>query len=72
LLSRAGVRPDIGERVLGHSVGGVAAVYDVHRYSDEMADALRRLAHLIEQIVRGEPGGNVLPWPASAAAVQQP
>lgn len=48
LMSRAGVRPDIGERVLGHTQGGVAGVYDRHAYSDEKADALSRLAALVE------------------------
>ena len=35
---------DIAERVLGHAIVGVEGVYDRHRYRDEMADALRRLA----------------------------
>jgi integrase len=62
LLSRANVRPDIAERLLGHAVGGsVAPIYDRHHYRDEMADALKRLARLITQIVDGE-GGNVVPF----------
>jgi integrase len=32
LMSRAGVRPDVAERVLGHVIAGVAGVYDRHRY----------------------------------------
>jgi integrase len=59
LLSRAGVRPDIAERVLGHSLHGVEAVYDRHAYSAEKADALRRLAALIDSIV--QPRENVVP-----------
>jgi integrase len=59
LLSRAGVRPDIAERVLGHSLQGVEAVYDRHAYSAEKADALRRLAALIDSIV--QPRENVVP-----------
>jgi integrase len=50
LMSRAGVRPDIAERVLGHIQPGIQAVYDRHAYFDEKADALRRLAALIERI----------------------
>ena len=50
LLSRV-VRPDIAERVLGHAIGGVAGIYDRHRYHEEKADALRRLAGLIDGIV---------------------
>ena len=67
LLSRAGVQPHVAERVLGHSVGGVVAqTYDRHQYSDEMADALKRLARLITQIVDGEGGKNVVSLRASA------
>jgi len=60
------VQPHIAERVLGHSVGGVEAVYDVHRYDVEKADALKRLARLIERIVNGEGGKNVVPLRAPA------
>jgi integrase len=59
LMSRAGVRPDIAERVLGHVIGGVEGVYDRHSYFDEKADALRKLAALIESIVN--PQENVVP-----------
>ncbi len=51
LMARAGVRPDISERVLGHTIRGVEGVYDVHDYADEKADALNRLATLVETIV---------------------
>ena len=50
LMSRASVRPDIAERVLGHSIKGVAAVYDRHSYRDEKAAALRQLAALLPTI----------------------
>ena len=43
LLSRAGVRPDISERVIGHAIPGVEGVYDRHRYDDEKAHALQAL-----------------------------
>ena len=49
LMSRAGVRPDIAERVLGHIIKGVEGVYDRHAYSDEKRDALARLAKLVER-----------------------
>jgi integrase len=62
LLSRAGVRPDIAERVLGHAIAGVEGVYDRHEYSDEKADALNRLAALVESIIN-PPAGNVVPLP---------
>jgi integrase len=51
LLSRAGVRPDVSERVMGHVIGGVEGVYDRYSYLQEKADALERLAVLIERIV---------------------
>jgi integrase len=51
LMSRAGVRPDISERVLGHAIVGVEGVYDRHAYGAEKAQALRQLASLVERIV---------------------
>ncbi len=51
LMSRAGVRPDIAERVLGHAIAGVEGVYDRHHYETEKADALERLATLITTIL---------------------
>jgi integrase len=51
LMARAGVRPDVAERVMGHAIQGVEGVYDRHQYRDEKADALRKLAGLIERIV---------------------
>jgi integrase len=52
LMSRAGVRPDIAERVLGHAIKGVEGVYDRHSYREEKAHALKALANLIENILR--------------------
>jgi hypothetical protein len=49
------MRPDIAERVLGHTIGGVEGIYDRHEYSDEKADALARLAALIDAIVHPQP-----------------
>jgi integrase len=59
LLARAGVRPDIAERVLGHAIPGVEGIYDRHRYDVEKADALAKLAALIDAIVHPQP--NVIP-----------
>jgi integrase len=58
LLSRCGVRPDIGERLLGHAIGGVGGVYDRHSYAVEKADAIKRLAQEITDIVV-HPSANV-------------
>jgi integrase len=64
LMSRAGVRPDIAERVMGHAIVGVEGIYDRHSYRDEKADALRRLAALIETILY-TPVDNVVPLVAA-------
>jgi len=55
LMSRAGVRPDIAERVLGHAMGGVEGIYDRHSYVTEKASALTALAGLLANILRLEP-----------------
>ena len=47
LMSRAGVRPDICERVIGHTIKGVEGVYDRYTYDAEKRDALTRLAELV-------------------------
>jgi integrase len=60
LMARAAVRPDIAERVMGHALQGVEGVYDRHSYRDEKADALKRLAVLINGIVN-QRADNVLP-----------
>jgi integrase len=65
LMSRAGVRPDIAERVMGHAIVGVEGIYDRHEYRDEKADALRRLAGLIESIVN-PPADKVVRIPRAA------
>src|SRR5262249_45834846 len=59
LMSRAGVRPDIAERVLGHAIGGVEGIYDRHLYDREKAFALQQLAKLVLGIVK-PPRGNVV------------
>ena len=58
LMSRAGVRPDIAERALGHVIKGVEGIYDRHSYQEEKAHALRALAGLISSILSPE-GANV-------------
>ena len=65
LMARAGVRPDIAERVMGHAIGGVEGIYDRHEYLDEKADALQRLAGQIALILH-PPADNVMPLHAGA------
>jgi integrase len=55
LMARAGVRPDISERVLGHVIAGVEGIYDRHSYADEKRDALKKLAVLVERILKPLP-----------------
>jgi integrase len=55
LMSRAGVRPDIAERVMGHSIRGVEGVYDRHPYAAEKAEALKLLAGMVRDIVTPPP-----------------
>ena len=61
LMSRAGVPRDHAERVLGHAIAGVEGVYDRHAYEDEKAEALDKLARLIEAIVNPPDKTNVVP-----------
>lgn len=51
LMSRAGVRPDIAERVLGHVIPGVGGVYDRHEYLAEKQEALAKLASVLDRII---------------------
>jgi integrase len=60
LMSRAGVLSEHAERVLGHAIGGVEQIYNRHSYDAEKADALRKLAALVERIVT-PPAANVIP-----------
>jgi integrase len=55
LMSRAKVRPDIAERVLGHVIPGVGGVYDRYEYLAEKRDAMEKLAGLIDSIINPSP-----------------
>ncbi len=59
LMSRAGVRPDIAERVMGHALPVIEGTYDLHEYRKEKAEALRRLSDLID-VILNPPTGNVV------------
>jgi integrase len=69
LMVRAGVRPDISERVLGHVIAGVEGTYDRHSYADEKRDALEKLAAMIERILEPVPS-NVTTFDARRAKAQ--
>lgn len=51
LLSRAGVRSHVAERILGHRLQGVEGVYDRWEWKEEKAAALKALASLVDSIV---------------------
>lgn len=55
LMSRCGIEPDIGERCLGHKIGGVRGVYDVYQYANEKRHAFNVLAAELERIVNPPP-----------------
>lgn len=58
LMSRAGIRPDISERVTGHVIKGVEGVYDRHDYFEQKAAALAVLAQEVEAIVTPQGRGH--------------
>jgi integrase len=58
LMARAGVRPDISERVLAHIIPGVEGVYDCYEYLDEKRDAVTKLGAMVERIVN-PPADNI-------------
>lgn len=49
LMQRGGVRPDISERVLAHTIKGVEGTYDRWAYLPEKREALMALAALIDR-----------------------
>jgi integrase len=61
LMARAGVRPDISERVLAHVIPGVEGIYDRYEYAAEKREALEKLAALIERILNPTAGDNITP-----------
>jgi DNA-binding NarL/FixJ family response regulator/integrase len=72
LMSRAeaGILREHAERALGHTIRGVEGTYDRHDYFGEKTEALRKLAVLMEQILRG--GDNADPQAAPVAPVAPP
>jgi integrase len=69
LMSRARVPNDHAERVLGHAREGVEAVYDRFEYDSEKAEALAKLAALVETILAGpHDDENVVPLHKAAVS----
>lgn len=67
LMSRAGVRSEISERVLGHAIPGVAGVYDRHDYLMQKQEALEKLAAELQRIIY-PPTDEVVHFARSAAS----
>ena len=60
-LSRLGIRPDVAERVIGHSVGGrLGEVYDLYDYREEKLRALDAWATHIDAALTGRVAENVV------------
>ena len=59
-MARAGVADNVAERVLGHAIGGVHGIYNRHAYASEKADALARLATLVDTIINPPDQTNVV------------
>lgn len=53
-LPRLGIGPDTAERVLGHVIGGIRGVYDLHAYAQEKRRALEVWAAHVESVVTGK------------------
>jgi integrase len=65
-LGRVGIAPHIAERCIGHSIGGVEAIYDRHTYAPEIGNALARWADHVGGVVgvvegRASNESNVVP-----------
>jgi hypothetical protein len=54
-MADVGVGRDAAERVLGHALSGIEAVYDRSEHYDQKVDALDRLARRIDEIVDPPP-----------------
>jgi len=64
-MARIGIAHEVAESILGHALPGVAGVYNRHSFEPEKANALARLAALIERNI--DPRSNVVPLTAQNA-----
>lgn len=51
-LAELKVPHEVAERLIGHRLGGVAAIYNHHAYADEKREAIDQLDAAINQIIR--------------------
>lgn len=54
-LAKLGCPADIGERLVGHSIGGVRAVYDLYSYGPEQKEWAERWGQHLRSLTAGEP-----------------
>jgi integrase len=59
-LSKLGISSDIGERVMGHVIGGVRGVYDRHSFNDEKRRALTAWENYLSRVIGRTSSDNVL------------
>ncbi|MEC8747936.1 MAG: tyrosine-type recombinase/integrase [Pseudomonadota bacterium] len=55
LLSKLGVRRDVAEKCMNHSLKGVEKTYDCYGFFPERVDALNRLADLVMPLIQYKP-----------------
>jgi integrase len=55
LMARGGISDPIAEKVMGHELQGILAIYNRHKYTDEKSAALDSLAKLIQSIIDPPP-----------------
>ncbi len=67
-LSKLGIAPDIGERVMGHVIGGVRGVYDRYDYLEQKRTALGAWERYLRRIVGIADGDNVVDMRRAAQA----
>jgi integrase len=68
-LSKLGVRPDIAERVIGHSVGGkLGETYDLYSYRDEKLQVLKAWETYVSDLLAGKKEQKVVPLRAGAGS----
>jgi integrase len=62
-LSELGVAPDVGERILGHTMGRIRSIYDKHDYLPQMRAAMETWARNLTTLMSGvQPyGADVIP-----------
>jgi integrase len=60
LMSRIGIRPDIAELAIGHTIGGLRQVYDQHPFTEERRHAFEALASELQRIIDPSPAGVVV------------